>query len=114
MNYAYAAIGLVLILWGGYESIQAADAQRDLATLKYSYDQAVQVGQARAKDIEAKQDAEIKARTDSAVTLAATAASKANASRASYDAKLKELARQKPADLPHLCSTIPIPGDLIP
>lgn len=114
INWVSAIALASLVLFGALQTIRLANSQRDLANLKASYATAAVSAVTHAAAVEAKQDAAIKTQTVDALSQASAATSKANASKAVYDAKLAAIAKQRPTDLGHACSAVKIPGDLIP
>lgn len=112
MNYALGILLAGLILIAGTQTLRLSASQRDLANLKASYATAAVSAVTHAQAVEAKQDAAIKTQTDKVLSQASAATSKANASKASYDAKLAAIAKQNPKDLPHICANILIPADM--
>lgn len=115
MTYIYTAVAfLVMLLALGFcmEYNLAHDWQNKYNALQTSYRTAAVSAITHAQAVEAKQDAAIKTQTDNALSQASAATSKANTSKAVYDAKLAAIAKQKPTDLPHICANVLIPADL--
>lgn len=114
INYALGILLAGLILIAGTQTLRLSASQRDLVNLKASYATAAVSAMTHAAAIEAKQDAAIKNQTDKAISQASAATSKANASKAVYDAKLAAIAKQPKLDLAHQCAGVKIPSDLLP
>lgn len=107
-----ALAGMLLITWEIWERSQAIQARADLSTLKASYATVAANAETHAQAVEAKQDAAIKDKTDKAIQQATYAKNQAQLAAATYTQKLAQLAKQKPADLPHICANVSMPGDL--
>lgn len=112
VNYALGILFAGLVLIAGTQTLRLSALQRDLANLKASYATAAVSAVTHAAAVEAKQDAAIKTKTYNALSQASATTSKANASKASYEAKLAAIAKQNPKDLPHICANVLIPADL--
>lgn len=114
INYALGILLAGLAIFGTYEYARAAHWEGEYDKLGYSLAKASLAATTHAAAISAKQDAAIKTQTQSALSQALSATSKANASKAVYDAKLAAIAKQPKLDLAHQCAGIKIPSDLLP
>lgn len=112
INWALGILLTGLAIFGTYEYARAAHWEGEYDKLGYSYAQASLAATTHAAAVSEKQDAAIKTQTDNALSQASAATSKANASKAVYDAKLAAIAKQNPKDLPHICANVLIPADL--